>query len=107
MTLPVRTAEQRSRALDKANAVRRARSAVLAEVKDGITTVAAVLDRAARDKSDTIVGRIPVQRLLRAQRGWGKARAAGLMQRLGILPTRRASGLSERQRRALLTALRN
>ncbi len=44
-----------------------------------------------------------VSALLESMPGVGKVRAAQLMERLEIAPSRRLRGLGERQRRALLT----
>jgi hypothetical protein len=64
--------------------------------------IPAVLDRA---KTDTIIGRTKVADLLKSLPGYGPAKVTALMERTGIVSSRRAAGLGERQRQALTDAL--
>lgn len=96
------TPEQRADALAKAAEARKARSELLSAIKSGESSVASVL---ARAKDDKTVGKTKVAQLLKAVPGLGAVKVAGIMEQAGIDPDRRAAGLGERQRQALLDAL--
>ena len=83
MALPQLTDEQRKAALEKAAAARHARAELREKIKKGDTTLEDVL----------------------ALPGYGKAKAAKIMNDLGISPSRRVKGLGARQREQLLEAL--
>ncbi|HET9140627.1 integration host factor, actinobacterial type [Actinophytocola sp.] len=102
MALPTLTPEQRAEALAKAAEARKARSELLASIKAGNQTIASVLQRAKEDKT---VGKTKVAALLKAVPGVGAVKAAALLEQAGIDPDRRAAGLGERQRAALIDAL--
>jgi hypothetical protein len=102
MTLPTLTVEQREEALRKAQAARLARKQLLQAIAAGEQTIPAVLDRA---KTDTIIGRTKVADLLKSLPGYGPAKTTALMKQTGIVSSRRAAGLGERQRHALVDAL--
>lgn len=102
MALPTLTPEQRTAALAKAGEVRRARSEMLASVKDGKLTLKAVLDKAAA--GEEMVKKTKVTALIKALPGYGPAKAAKLMETAEIDENRRVGGLGERQRQALLAA---
>lgn len=102
MALPILTLEQRQQALAKAALARTARKQLREKLTRGEETLPSVLERA---KTDPIVGKTKVVDLLKSLPGYGPATASVLMQRAGIAPTRRAAGLGERQRRALLDQL--
>ncbi|MGW9440029.1 integration host factor, actinobacterial type [Streptomyces sp. NPDC055607] len=97
MPIPVLSAEDRAEALRKAVSVRRERSAVLAALKNGTTSLESVLER-----DDAVVGRILVRRLLESLPGIGKNRAAQLLSGVGISERRRVRGLGVHQRERLL-----
>ena len=59
-----------------------------------------------RGKTDTIVGRTKVTALLNSLPGYGPAKVTVLMQRTGIAPSRRITGLSERGIRSWVQAKR-
>jgi hypothetical protein len=61
-----------------------------------------VLERA---KTDTVIGRTKVVDLLKSLPGYGPVRVTAVLERTGIVPSRRAAGLGERQRQALCDAL--
>lgn len=61
-----------------------------------------MLDRA---KTDAVVGRTRVVDLLKSLPGWGPAKVTALLEQTGIVSSRRAAGLGERQRQALCDAL--
>ena len=99
MPLPQLTEEQRAAALEKA-AARRSRAELKERLKRGGTTLGEVLKQS---DSDDVLGKMKVSALLEALPGVGKVRAAQIMERLEIAPSRRLRGLGDRQRKALLT----
>ena len=103
MALPTLTPEQRAEALAKAAEARKARTALLADIKAGKTTLEDVLKTAKENKT---VGKTKVVQLLKALPGFGAVKVAKLMEEAGIDPARRAAGLGDRQRQALLEALK-
>ena len=96
-------AEQRAEALAKAAEARKARSELLASIKSGDKSIESVLDKAKDDKT---IGKTKVTQLLKAVPGLGSVKVAAIMEQAGIDPDRRAAGLGERQRKALLEALK-
>ncbi|MVU82362.1 integration host factor [Nocardia sp. ET3-3] len=103
MALPTMTPEQRSEALAKAAAVRKARSEMIAEVKKGSLSLGELLKRA--DKED-LVKKTKVAAVIKALPGIGPVKAAKLMDEAEIPADRRIGGLGSRQRAALLEALK-
>ena len=103
MALPQLTEEQRAAALEKAAAARRARAELKDRLKRGGTTLGEVLKQS---DSDEVLGKMKVSALLEAMPGVGKVRAAQIMERLEIAPSRRLRGLGDRQRKALLADFR-
>ncbi|MFF3957409.1 integration host factor, actinobacterial type [Streptomyces sp. NPDC001890] len=97
MAIPTLSSDDRDAAREKAILARQARSAVRASLKAGTLTLAQILDR-----SDTIVGRMPVRQLLTALPGIGQVRATRSMNALGIPEGRRVQGLGPAQRAKLL-----
>jgi hypothetical protein len=106
--VPPLTAEQRAAALQKAAAARRTRAAVSAELHHAGehpgAALAAVVARAADDEA---IAKMRVAALLDALPGIGKVRAAEIMGRLAISPTRRVRGLGAKQRAALAAEFRH
>ena len=102
VALPTLTPEQRAEALAKAAEARKARSELLASIKSGERTIASVLDKAKEDKT---IGKTKVAALLKAVPGLGAVKVAALLEQTGIDPDRRAAGLGDRQRAALIDAL--
>jgi transposase len=98
--LPQLTEEQRAAALEKAAAARRSRAELKERLKRGGTTLGEVLKQS---DSDDVLGKMKVSALLEALPGVGKVRAAQIMERLEIAPSRRLRGLGDRQWKALLT----
>ena len=99
MPLPSLTPEQRAAALEKAAAARRARADLKARLKRSGTSLADVL---ARGETDEAIGKMRVSAVLEALPGVGKARAAKIMERLDISPSRRVRGLGANQRARLV-----
>jgi hypothetical protein len=100
MALPELTDEQRKQALEKAAAARHARAELREDIKSGKVSVQEVLD-----SDDPIAQRLKVSALIESLPGYGKAKAAKIMDELGISSTRRVKGLGARQREQLLDAL--
>ncbi|GAA4537486.1 integration host factor, actinobacterial type [Pseudonocardia xishanensis] len=99
MALPQLTEEQRAAALEKAAAARKIRAELKDRLKRGGITLAEVLKQS---DTDEVLGKMKVSALLEAMPSVGKVRAAQIMERLEIAPSRRLRGLGERQRKALL-----
>ena len=100
MALPTLTDEQRKAALEKAAQARHARAELREKVKTGNVSLKEVLD-----STDPIAERMKVSALIESLPGYGKAKAAKIMDELGISATRRVKGLGARQREQLLEAL--
>src|SRR6058998_1198679 len=96
MPLPDLSPEQRAAALEKAAAARKARAELRERLKSKGATVADVLKQG---ETDEVIGKIRVSAVLESLPGVGKARAAKIMERLEISPTRRVRGLGANQRR--------
>jgi hypothetical protein len=99
VALPQLTAEQRTAALEKAAASRRARAELKDRLKRGNTTLTQVLTDAA---TNDVIGKTRVSEVLTALPKVGKVKAQDIMTELEIAPTRRLRGLGDRQRQALL-----
>jgi len=101
MALPPLTPEQRTAALVKAAAARKARAELKVRLKAGDTSLAEVLETG---QVDDTVGKMKVLAVLEAMPGVGKVRAQRLMETLEISSSRRVRGLGANQRQALLTS---
>ena len=100
MALPQLTDEQRKAALEKAAQARHERAELREKIKSGKVTLEEVLD-----SDDPIANRMKVSALIESLPGYGKAKAAKIMDELGISATRRVKGLGARQREQLVEAL--
>ena len=100
MALPQLTDEQRKAALEKAAQARHERAELREKIKSGKVTLEDVLD-----SEDPIASRMKVSTLIESLPGYGKAKAAKIMDELGISATRRVQGLGVRQREQLLEQL--
>lgn len=100
MALPQLTDEQRKAALEKAAQARHERAELRDKIKSGKVTLQEVLD-----SDDPIANRMKVSTLIESLPGYGKAKAAKIMDELGISATRRVKGLGARQREQLIEAL--
>lgn len=98
MALPPLTPEQRAAALEKAAQARRARAEVKDRLKHAGLTLREILDMG---EADEVIGKLKVVALLEAMPGVGKVRAARIMEKLDISPSRRVRGLGAKQRSAL------
>ena len=95
----VTTSRHGDEAESAAAEIRKARAELKEQLKQGKTTLAAVLDRA---ESDDVVGKLKVSAVLQAMPGIGKIRATQIMEKLKIADSRRLRGLGDQQRKALL-----
>jgi hypothetical protein len=99
---PILTPEQRTQALAKAAAARKARAEIKDHLKTGRTSLNDLLGQAAGN--DT-VGKMKVLAVLESLPGTGKVKARRLMEQIGISETRRLQCLGTKQRDALLEAI--
>ena len=102
MALPSLTDEQRKEYLEKAAAMRKARSQVRKDLKAGKVSFAELMAKA----DDPVIARIKVLALLESLPGYGKARALALLNEVGIAESRKVQGLGSRQREELLAILK-
>ena len=98
MALPPLTPEQRTAALAKAAEARRVRAEVKDKLKHSGMTLREILDAG---RTDEAISKLKVVALLEAMPGVGKVRAAQIMEKLDISPSRRVRGLGAKQRTAL------
>mgnify|MGYP006979106395 CR=1 FL=1 len=96
MALPQLSEEQRAANLKKAAEARHARAELREKIKNGQVTLEYVLD-----SDDPAATRMPVRALIESLPGYGKAKAAKIMDELEISPKRRVQGLGLRQREAV------
>ena len=101
MALPQLSEEARKEALKKAAAARSARAELRQKIKDGKVTVKKVLET----EGDPVIDKLKVSVLIESLPGYGKAKAAKLLEEIGISETRRVKGLGAKQRIALLERL--
>lgn len=100
MALPQLTDEQRKAALEKAAKARHERAELREKIKSGKVSLEPVLE-----SDDPIASRMKVSTLIESLPGYGKAKAAKIMDELGISASRRVKGLGARQREQLVEAL--
>lgn len=98
MSLPSLTAEQRAAALEKAAVARRTRAQLKERLKRNGTSLRDVL---ATGATDDVIGKMRVSEVIESMPGVGKVRAAKIMEKLEIAPSRRLRGLGAKQRSAL------
>ena len=91
---PKLSPEERSAALEKAKLSRQRRAQVKDRVRTGDLSIAQVLELS---KIDEIIAKMRVLELLESKSGVGKIRAASLLEKLNISPTRRIQGLGRLQ----------
>ena len=102
MAVPNISAEDRAKALEKAQKVRKERAAMREEMKSGKMTLGDVLAR----RSEDVVGGMRVKYVLESMPGIGKVRATEIMDQIGIDENRKVKGLGSRQETALLERLK-
>jgi transposase len=98
VALPPLTPEQRQAALEKAAAARKVRAELKDRLKHSVVTLRELLDSGEDNEA---IGKMKVSALLEAMPGVGKIRAAQIMAKLEISPSRRVRGLGAKQRSAL------
>ena len=98
MSLPDLTPEQRSAALAKAADARRRRAEFKDRLKRGGVSLGEAL---ALGETDEVVGKTRVVEVIESLPGFGKVKAARIMEKLDISPSRRVRGLGAKQRSAL------
>jgi DNA uptake protein ComE-like DNA-binding protein len=101
MALPNLSDADRQAALKKAAEARQKRAALRAQIKGGEMSFAQVMAKG----DDPIVARMKVSTLLESLPGFGKAKAAKIMEELEISESRRVQGLGARQREHLMARL--
>ena len=101
MGVPKISEEDRKKALEKAQKVRKERAALREEMKAGKLAMKDVIDR----KGEDIVGGMRVKYVLESMPGIGKVRAKEIMDQIGIDENRKVKGLGTRQVAALLERL--
>lgn len=100
MALPQLSPEQRAANLKKAAEARHARAELREKIKKGEVSLESVLN-----SDDPAAARMPVRALIESLPGYGKAKAAKIMDELNISEKRRVQGLGARQREHLLEIL--
>lgn len=98
MVLPPLTPQQRTDALAKAAEARKVRADVKAKLKHSGLTLREVLVQADTDET---LGKMKVSAVLESMPGVGRVRAARIMDKLEISPSRRVRGLGSKQRQAI------
>lgn len=98
--IPPLTDEQRRAALDKAMCIRAERMQLKLDLKQGLVTARQAFELS--DKGMEAASGMRVEHLIMALPGHGKAKAAAIMRKLDISPSRRLRGVGVRQRLALL-----
>ncbi len=101
MALPNLSDADRKKALEKAAEARQKRAQLRQDLKAGKKSAAQVLN----STGDPIVARMKVRSLLESLPGFGKAKAAKMMEDLDISPTRRVQGLGTKQKEQLLSKI--
>ncbi|MEA2453559.1 MAG: hypothetical protein QOG04_2269 [Actinomycetota bacterium] len=96
---PPLTEEQRRQALQKAAIARRKRAELKEQLKNGSTTLSALIARTG----DEVVGKMKVSAVLESLPGVGRVRARKIMERLDISESRRMRGLGAKQKENLLS----
>lgn len=97
MALPILTPDEKRKALEKAQAMRKARADLREKLKKGDLKLEDVIE-----KDDPVVARMKVSYLLKSLPRVGKVKADKIMQEVGINESRRVQGLGKRQKQALL-----
>lgn len=101
MALPNLSEADRKAALKKAAEARQKRAELRQKIKSGDMSFADVM----KASEDPIVARMKVATLLESLPGFGKAKAAKIMEELEISESRRVQGLGARQREMLMERL--
>ncbi len=97
MALPSLTPEEKRKALEKAQTMRRARAELRLKLKKGEVKLADIVQL-----DDPVITRMKVSYLLKSLPRVGKVKADRIMEEVGIDESRRIQGLGKRQKEALL-----
>ncbi len=97
MALPNLTPEEKKKALEKAQVMRRARAELRVQLKKGLVKLADIVQG-----DDPVIQRMKVSYLLKSLPRVGKVKAEKIMEEVGIDGSRRVQGLGKRQKEALL-----
>lgn len=97
MALPNLSPEEKKKALEKAQVMRKARAELRKNLKKGKVQFAEIIKGA-----DPVVQRMKVSYLLKSLPRVGKVKAEKIMEEVGIDESRRVQGLGKRQKEALL-----
>jgi hypothetical protein len=98
---PQRSLDQRMDALQRANHVRSQRAALKTALKIGDTCITAIIE-----EPPEYLLTAKVLDLIMAAPKYGRVKAAKVMERCRVSPSKTVGGLSERQRRELVEALK-
>ena len=101
MAIPKLSAEERNKALQKAQQIRSQRMEVRKQLKAGKLTLSAVLNNADNE----VYAKMRVKYLLESLPQVGKITALKVMEEIGIDEARRVQGLGSRQKAQLLERL--
>lgn len=102
MTIPSLSPEQRRKALEKAQQMRRARAELRNKLKAGEIT----LEEVFNNKESEVITKMRVSYLLESMPHVGKVTCKKIMDEIGIDESRRVQGLGERQKAELLKRLK-
>ena len=97
MALPSLTPEEKKKALEKAQTMRRARAELRVQLKKGEVKFQEIVV-----SDDPVIQRMKVSYLLKSLPRVGKVKADRIMDEVGIDESRRVQGLGKRQKEALL-----
>ena len=98
-SVPFLSPEERSRALLQAKLARQERARIKAQLQAGEISLLQLLNLA---EGNIVIGKMRVVEMLESMPGYGKIRAATLLERFEISPTRRIQGLGRHQRQSLI-----
>jgi len=101
MSLPQLTADEKQRALKKAQEMRSKRAELRAKLKSGAVSLQEVLDAC----DDEVIAKMRVAYLIQSLPQVGKVTSKKIMDEIGINENRRVQGLGKRQITALLERL--
>ncbi|HHW19126.1 MAG TPA: integration host factor [Firmicutes bacterium] len=97
MALPSLTPEEKKKALEKAQSMRKARADLRQKLKKGEIKFSEIIEG-----NDPVIQRMKVSYLLKSLPRVGKVKAEKIMEEVGIDESRRVQGLGKRQKEALL-----
>jgi hypothetical protein len=97
---PERSLTQRMEALKRANHVRSQRAALKAQLKSGAVSIVSIIEQPPE-----YLQTAKIMDVLMAAPKYGRVKAARIMERCRVSPSKTVGGLSDRQRRELISAL--